>query len=49
MVATPPALDSNTLIPTSAELETLREAGRIASAARNWAAKTIKPGYLLRD
>ena len=37
------------MIPTSAELETLREAGKIASNARNWAAKTIKPGYLLRD
>jgi len=37
------------MIPTPAELETLREAGRIASAARNWAAETIKPGYLLRD
>jgi methionyl aminopeptidase len=37
------------LIPTPAELETLREAGRIASDARNWAAKTIKPGYRLRD
>lgn len=35
--------------PTSAELETLREAGKIASRARNWAAETIKPGYLLRD
>ena len=49
MVATPPALDSNTLIPTSAELETLREVGRIAAKARNWAAETIRPGYLLRD
>ena len=37
------------MIPTSAELETLREAGKIASNARNWAAETIKPGYLLRD
>lgn len=37
------------MIPTAAELETLREAGRIASNARNWAAETIKPGYLLRD
>jgi methionyl aminopeptidase len=37
------------LIPTPAELETLREAGRIASDARNWAAETIKPGYRLRD
>jgi methionyl aminopeptidase len=37
------------VIPTTAELETLREAGRIASDARNWAAETIKPGYLLRD
>lgn len=37
------------MIPTTAELETLREAGRIASDARNWAAETIKPGYLLRD
>ena len=37
------------MIPTPAELETLREAGRIASDARNWAAETIKPGYLLRD
>jgi methionyl aminopeptidase len=37
------------MIPTSAELETLREVGQIASAARSWAAKTIKPGYLLRD
>jgi methionyl aminopeptidase len=36
------------LIPTPAEIETLREAGRIASDARNWAAETIKPGYLLR-
>lgn len=35
--------------PTPAELETLREAGRIASSARNWAAETIEPGYLLRD
>ena len=35
--------------PTPAELETLREAGRIASKARNWASKEIKPGYLLRD
>ncbi len=37
------------MIPTPAELETLREAGRIASKARNWAAETIKPGYLLRE
>ncbi|NQW20205.1 MAG: type II methionyl aminopeptidase [Chloroflexi bacterium] len=37
------------MIPTTAELETLREAGRIASNARNWAAETIKTGYLLRD
>jgi methionyl aminopeptidase len=37
------------VIPTLGELETLREAGRIASRARNWAAETIKPGYLLRD
>lgn len=37
------------LKPTTSELETLREAGRIASNARNWAAETIKPGYLLRD
>ena len=37
------------MIPTPAELETLREAGRIASDARNWAAETIRPGYLLRD
>ncbi|MEE8046693.1 MAG: M24 family metallopeptidase, partial [Dehalococcoidia bacterium] len=37
------------MIPSPAELETLREAGRIASNARNWAAETIKPGYLLRD
>ena len=37
------------MIPTTAELETLREAGKIASDARNWAAETIKPGYLLRD
>jgi methionyl aminopeptidase len=36
------------LIPTPAEIETLREAGRIASDTRNWAAETIKPGYLLR-
>ena len=37
------------MIPTPVELETLREAGRIASKARNWAAETIKPGFLLRD
>jgi methionyl aminopeptidase len=37
------------VIPTPGELETLREAGRIASDARNWAEETIKPGYLLRD
>ena len=37
------------MIPTPGELETLREAGRIASDARNWAEETIKPGYLLRD
>ena len=37
------------MIPTSTELETLREAGQIASSARNWAAETIKPGYLMRD
>jgi methionyl aminopeptidase len=37
------------VIPTPEELETLRHAGRIASDARNWAAETIKPGYLLRD
>ena len=37
------------MIPTPAELEALREAGKIASNARNWAAETIKPGYLLRD
>jgi methionyl aminopeptidase len=37
------------VIPTSAELETLREAGQIASCARNWAAETIKPGYLMRN
>ncbi|MEE8488096.1 MAG: M24 family metallopeptidase, partial [Gemmatimonadota bacterium] len=37
------------MIPTPVELETLREAGRIASDARNWAAETIKPGSLLRE
>ena len=37
------------MIPTPTELETLREAGSIASKARNWAAETITPGYLLRD
>ena len=37
------------MIPTPAELDTLREAGRIASNARTWAAETIRPGYLLRD
>lgn len=30
-------------------LEIYRRAGRIASAARNWAAETIKPGMKLRD
>ena len=35
--------------PTPTELETLRECGRIASKARNWAGKEIKPGYLLRE
>ncbi len=37
------------MIPTPTELDTLREAGRIASKARTWAVETIKPGYLLRD
>ena len=37
------------MIPTPAELDTLREAGRIASDARNWAAETIRPGTLLRE
>jgi len=37
------------VIPTAAELDTLREAGKIASNARNWAAESIKPGLLLRD
>lgn len=35
--------------PTPTELETLRECGRIASKARSWAGKEIKPGYLLRE
>jgi methionyl aminopeptidase len=37
------------VIPTPAELETLREAGRIAADSRNWAADAISPGTLLRD
>ncbi len=37
------------MIANSAELDTLREAGKIASDARNWAAETIRPGSLLRD
>jgi methionyl aminopeptidase len=37
------------VIPTPTELDTLREAGKIASDARNWAAEIIRPGSLLRE
>ena len=37
------------MIATTTELDALREAGKIASNARNWAAETIKPGSLLRE
>ena len=37
------------VIPSTSELDTLREAGKIASNARNWAAEAIKPGLFLRE
>ena len=37
------------MIPSTSELDTLREAGKIASNARNWAAGAIKPGLFLRE
>ncbi len=37
------------MIATPTELDTLREAGKIASSARDWAAETIGPGSLLRE
>jgi methionyl aminopeptidase len=37
------------VIPTATELDALREAGKIASDARNWAAQTIQSGGLLRE
>ena len=34
------------VIPSTSELDTLREAGTIASNARNWAAEAITEQYM---